>query len=76
MLQGLHLSAYSPLGSPDSASEMGNEDKQKPMEDPAVKEIAKKYNKNPGQVCCLSTWKAISSIVRVALLNWAHARRL
>ena len=49
-MQKLHLSAYSPLGSPDSASDMGNEDKRKPMDDPVVKEIAKKYNKSAGQV--------------------------
>lgn len=48
--KSLHLSAYSPLGSPDSAADMGNEDKQKPLDDPVVKEIAKKYNKSAGQV--------------------------
>lgn len=29
---------------------MDNVDKQKPMDDPIVKDLAKKYNKNPGQV--------------------------
>jgi len=48
--KGLHLSAYSPLGSPDSAEDMDNVDKQKPMDDPVVKDLAKKYNKNPGQI--------------------------
>lgn len=52
-VQSLHLSAYSPLGSPDSAADMGNEDKQKPLDDPVVKEIAKKYNKSAGQVSCI-----------------------
>lgn len=50
ILQDLHLTAYSPLGTPDSADEMNNTDRPKVMDDPVVKEVAKKYNKNPGQV--------------------------
>lgn len=48
--KGLHLSAYSPLGTPDSADSMGNKDRPKLMDDPVVKELAKKYNKNAGQI--------------------------
>jgi len=60
--QGLHLTAYSPLGTPDSSSMMGNKDKKQLMEDPVVTELAKKYNKNVGQVlsclfCMQGPWK-------------------
>jgi len=48
--KGLHLTAYSPLGTPDSSSMMGNKDKKQLMEDPVVTELAKKYNKNVGQI--------------------------
>ena len=56
--QGLHLSAYSPLGSPDSSSSMGNDDKKKLLDDPVVNELAKKYNKGAGQVSATcSGWR-------------------
>jgi alcohol dehydrogenase (NADP+) len=53
-LQGLHLTAYSPLGTPDSSSMMGNDHKKKLLDDPVVNEVAKKYKKNAGQVIPLS----------------------
>ena len=56
-MQGLHLTAYSPLGTPDSSSMMDNEDKKKLLDDPVVNELAKKYNKNAGQVD--SAWNLI-----------------
>lgn len=51
MWQGMHVTAYSPLGTPDSAS-MTNRDKQVPvlLKDPLVLKIAEKHNKNPAQV--------------------------
>ena len=63
--QGLHLSAYSPLGSPDSSSSMGNDDKKKLLDDPVVNELAKKYNKSAGQVSatCLG-WRQCMSYPR------------
>jgi diketogulonate reductase-like aldo/keto reductase len=48
--QGVHITAYSPLGTPDSAQLMKNEDAPKLLEDPKVVEVAKKYNKTPAQV--------------------------
>ena len=49
-MQGVHITAYSALGTPDSAQMMKNEDAPKLMEDPVVVEIAKKMNKSPAQV--------------------------
>ncbi|KAK9908006.1 hypothetical protein WJX75_001418 [Coccomyxa subellipsoidea] len=48
---GMHVTAYSPLGTPDSAS-MTNCDKHVPVlvKDPLVLKIAEKRNKNPAQV--------------------------
>ena len=51
MWQGMHVTAYLPLGTPDSAS-MTNCDKHVPVlvKDPLVLKIAEKRNKNPAQV--------------------------
>ena len=50
-LQGIHLTAYSPLGTPDSAA-MQNRGDQTPhlMSDPAVKKIADKHGKHTAPV--------------------------
>ena len=66
--QGLHLSAYSPLGSPDSSSSMGNDEKKKLLDDPVVNELAKKYNKSAGQVSstCLG-WRHCMAYLRCSV---------
>jgi len=46
---GIPMTAYSPLGSPDSAH-MSDRTTPPLLEDKTVKEIAKKLDKNPGQV--------------------------
>ncbi len=53
-LQGIHLTAYSPLGTPDSAA-MQNRGDQTPhlMSDPAVKKIADKHGKHTAPVSLL-----------------------
>jgi diketogulonate reductase-like aldo/keto reductase len=43
--KNIHISAYSPLGTPDSQP-----DSKKLMDDPTVNEIAKKYNKQAANV--------------------------
>ncbi|KAK9799423.1 hypothetical protein WJX73_008509 [Symbiochloris irregularis] len=48
--KSIHLTAYSPLASPDSAEAMGNTEQPSLLEDPTVVEIAKKLGKSPGQV--------------------------
>lgn len=57
LLQDIHLTAYSPLGTPDSAA-MQNRGDQTPhlMSDPTVKQIADKHGKHTAPVsaavCC------------------------
>lgn len=56
--QGIHVTAYSPLGSPDSATMMKrSEDAPRLLQEPVVLDISKKHNKPAGQVrdaCCQS----------------------
>ena len=49
-LQGIHVTAYSPLGSPDSAEMMKRQHKQAVMDNSTVKEIASKHNKHAAEV--------------------------
>ena len=49
-MQGIHVTAYSPLGSPDSAEMMKRQDKQSVMDNPTVKEVASKHNKAAAEV--------------------------
>lgn len=48
----MHVTAYSPLGTPDSAS-MTHRGKDVPLllQDSLVQSIASKHNKHPAQVC-------------------------
>lgn len=49
--EGIHLTAYSPLGSPDSAEEMKRpEDTPSPLKDATVKRIAEAHSTDIGQV--------------------------
>lgn len=52
--QGMHVTGYSPLGTPDSAS-ITHRDKEVPLllKDPIVMAIAEKHNKQPAQVPAL-----------------------
>ena len=49
-MQGIHVTAYSPLGSPDSAEMMKRQDKQAVMDNPTVKEVASKHSKAAAEV--------------------------
>lgn len=49
-MQGIHVTAYSPLGSPDSAEMMKRSHKQAVMDNPTVKEVASKHNKAAAEV--------------------------
>lgn len=52
VIQNIHVTAYSPLGTPPSSAMFKDYQPDLLMNDPVVKEMAKKYNKNVGQVCC------------------------
>ncbi len=47
---GVHMTAYSPLGSPDRPDSLKAEDEPVLMEDPTVAEIAHRHNISPAQV--------------------------
>lgn len=46
----IHMTAYSPLGSPDRSPKIKKEDEPVLMQDDAVKEIAKRHNTSPALV--------------------------
>lgn len=50
MVQGIHVTAYSPLGSPDSAEMMKHSHKQSVMDNSTIKEVAAKHNKAAAEV--------------------------
>ncbi|MFW7380198.1 MAG: aldo/keto reductase [Oligoflexus sp.] len=52
---GVHITAYSPLGSPDRSAAMRKEKEPSLLNDPLVSRIAKKHNASPGQV--LISWQ-------------------
>ena len=47
---GIHLTAYSPLGSGDRSAQMKAENEPSLMEDPVINKIAEKHNVSPAQV--------------------------
>ena len=49
-LQNIHVTAYSPMGTPPSSAMFKDYQPPLVMNDPVVKDLAKKYNKNVGQV--------------------------
>ncbi|KAK9861973.1 hypothetical protein WJX84_007934 [Apatococcus fuscideae] len=51
--QGIIITAYSPLGTPDSpaAGFAENVEAKKPMDDPLINKIAKDLGKSPAQIC-------------------------
>ena len=49
-MQGIHVTAYSPMGTPPSSSMFNDYQPELVMNDPVVNELAEKYNKNVGQV--------------------------
>ena len=48
--RGIHVTAYSPLGSPDSESILPRSKPLRLLEDPTLKEIAQRLGKDVGQV--------------------------
>lgn len=46
----IHCTAYSPLGSGDRSAQMKADDEPSLMEEPAIKDVAKKHNASPAQV--------------------------
>ncbi len=46
----MHVTAYSPLGSPDSASVMRRRHTPALLRDPLVEQLAAKYGRDAGQV--------------------------
>ena len=48
--KGIHLTAYSPLGSNDRPDFVRNEHTEKVLDDPTIAEIAKKYDATPAQI--------------------------
>lgn len=49
--KGIHLTAYSPLGSADRSKEMKQEDEPSIMADKVINSIAEKHGATPAQVC-------------------------
>ena len=49
-VQNIHVTAYSPMGTPPSSAMFKDYQPALVMNDPVVKDLAKKYNKNVGQV--------------------------
>lgn len=47
---GVHVTAYSPLGSPDSASVLHRKAGPSPMKDPVVIAVAARLGRSPAQV--------------------------
>jgi alcohol dehydrogenase (NADP+) len=47
---GVHMTAYSPLGSPDRPDSLKSEDEPVLMDDPTITEIAKRHQVSPAQV--------------------------
>ncbi|RMZ56070.1 hypothetical protein APUTEX25_004494, partial [Auxenochlorella protothecoides] len=47
---GIHLTAYSPLGSPDSAAELGRAPSARLLDDPVLAEVAGEAGRTPAQV--------------------------
>ena len=47
---GIHVTAYSPLGSPDRSAGMKANDEPNLFEEPVVKELAAKHNCSPAQI--------------------------
>ena len=62
-MQNIHVTAYSPLGTPPSSAMFKDYQPDLVMNDPVVKEMAKKYNKNVGQVCCCCRFPAIVVLI-------------
>ncbi|MFT4838707.1 MAG: alcohol dehydrogenase (NADP+), partial [Oleispira sp.] len=54
--KGIHLTAYSPLGSGDRSESMKQDNEPNMLENDTIKSIANKYNASPGQV--LINWSA------------------
>ena len=54
--KGIHLTAYSPLGSGDRSEGMKQENEPNMLENDSIKSIANKHNASPGQV--LINWSA------------------
>ncbi|DBA70144.1 TPA: hypothetical protein ACH3X2_012197 [Trebouxia sp. C0005] len=49
--KNIHVTAYSPMGTPPSSAMFKDYQPALVMNDPVVKELAQKYNKNVGQIC-------------------------
>lgn len=49
-VQGIHVTADSPMGTPPSSSMFNDYQPRLVLDDPVVNELAKKYKKNAGQV--------------------------
>ncbi|CAK0784459.1 hypothetical protein CVIRNUC_007663 [Coccomyxa viridis] len=63
MKEGIHVTAYSPLGSPDSAEMMKRQDKQSVMDNPTVKEVASKHKKAAAEVLLAWGLKHDTSVI-------------
>ena len=49
-LNGIHLTAYSPLGSPDRPERLKEQDDPVLLQEPAIREIAERYRATPAQI--------------------------
>jgi len=70
--EGVHVTAYSPLGSPDSAA-MFKRSTRALLEEPAVLEVAARLGKTAGQVCELASILLWLDAFRMSLSQSAPA---
>ena len=68
--EGIHVTAYSPLGSPDSAA-MFKRSTRALLEEPAVLEVAGRLGKTAGQARQLRERPAMAVMVAVIFLSHA-----
>ena len=68
------MTAYSPLGSPDSAEMMKRQDKQSVMDNPTVKEVALKHNKAAAEVRMSPPYQGLRLPGLLALGNFTHLK--
>ena len=66
------MTAYSPMGTPPSSAMFKDYQPALVMNDPVVKELAKKYNKNVGQACLTSSAVSLGYLAVLCMCACDH----